>query len=79
MSPIESGILAGFAMLNLIVLTLAIVTSLRVNWFEGVLTSSRKMAALRRDRATFITVLWVLVMMDILLWLNNPSIPAANF
>ncbi len=79
MSPIESGILAGWAMLNLIVLVTAIATSLRVNWFEGVLTSSHKLASLRRDRATAITVLWILVMMDILMWLNNPSIPAANF
>ncbi len=72
MSPIESGILAGFAMLNLIVLTLAIVTSLRVNWFEGVLTSSRKMAALRRDRANVYTILFIVLMCDILLLIGQP-------
>lgn len=78
MTPIESGILAGFAMANCLALAFALITTLRVYHFETVLTSSFKLARLRRDRANSLTLLILVVAVDLLFLLNGGEFHSAN-
>lgn len=78
MTPFETAVLSGWAMANCLTFVGAALTTLRVWHFETVLTSSSKLAGLRRDKATALTLLILVVGVDLLFLLNGGEIHSAN-